>query len=137
MPIIIDLGAVQNWIIGGALVVCSYAAWQARKSAIACLDKIEAVRHETNSMRAALELASRAEGRLAGRQEMREETAAARATAKETKRADDIADAETHAKVVAADPSVISAPPAAIALTIAAAATEAPAPTAGVADERK
>lgn len=46
-----------------------WLAWAAAKSANVAVEKIEEVRHETNSMRTALEAAKKAEGRLEAQQE--------------------------------------------------------------------
>jgi len=102
--VVIDIGELSQWFIAIAAAFVVYKVWRAEGKVSEIREDISKVRHETNSMRSALELASRAEGRLAGRQEMREETAAAKITAKETVRTDAVADAETAAKVHAANP---------------------------------
>lgn len=53
---VIDLGDVPQWI---AALAAAFAAWKSSRA----VTKIEEVRHETNSMRAALEIARVAEGR--------------------------------------------------------------------------
>ena len=102
--IVIDVGDVPQWFIAIAAAGVLYKVWKTEDHTANTLEKIEQVRHETNSMRSALELASKAEGRLEGRQEMRAEAAAAKETAKEVVRTDAIADAQTQAAVRAADP---------------------------------
>jgi hypothetical protein len=102
--IVIDVGNVPQWFIAIAAAAVVYKVWVSERHASDIVEKIEQVRFETSSMRSALELASKAEGRLQGRQEMREETVAAHEVAKETIRTDAIADAATHAAVRAADP---------------------------------
>lgn len=127
---VIDIGDVPQWFIAITAAFVVYKVWKLEKHIADSLDKIEQVRHETVSMRSALELASKAEGRLQGRQEMRTEMAAARETAKEAVRHDAIADAETQAKVMAADPAGIAA---SVGIIIADAART----TSGTIDERK
>ncbi len=112
--VIIDIGEVPQWFIAIAAAFVVYKVWRSEHKVSEIREDVSKVRHETNSMRAALELASRAEGRLAGRQEMREETAAARIVAKETVRTDAVADAETAAKVHAANPDAPLTSPAGI-----------------------
>lgn len=106
--IIIDIGDVPQWFIAMAAAGVLYKVWKTEKHTAESLGKIEQVRHETNSMRSALELASKAEGRLEGRQEMREEAIAGKIAAKDTVRSDLIADAETAAKVRAADTAPVN-----------------------------
>ena len=117
--IVIDIGEVPQWFIAVAAAFVVYKVWRAESKISEVREDVSKVRHETNSMRSALELASRAEGRLAGRQEMREETAAAEIVAKETIRTDAVADAETAAKVYAANPDASSTSPVAITVTAA------------------
>ena len=105
---LIDIGDVPQWFIAIAAAAVAYKVWKTNSRMDDVVEKIERVRHETNSMRASLELASKAEGRIQGRQEMRDEIAIARDVAKEVVRADAIADAQTSAAVRAADPE---APP--------------------------
>ena len=124
--VVIDLGDVPQWFIAIAAAGVLYKVWQTEKHTSDSLDKIEQVRHETNSMRSALESASKAEGRLEGRQEMRAETAAAKETAKEVVRTDAVADAETAAKVRAADPSAQVATPTPVAVVTVGVDTPAP-----------
>jgi len=109
---------VPQWFIAVAAGFVVYKVWKSEKKIGEIREDVGKVRHETNSMRSALELASRAEGRLAGRQEMREETAAAKIMAKETVRMDAVADAETAAKVYAANPDASLTSPVAIAEAI-------------------
>ena len=109
---------MPQWFLAVAAGFVVYKVWKSEKKIGEIREDVGKVRHETNSMRSALELASRAEGRLAGRQEMREETAAAKIMAKETVRMDAVADAETAAKVYAANPDASLTSPVAIAEAI-------------------
>src|SRR3990167_3558876 len=113
--VVIDIGELSQWFIAIAAAFVVYKVWRAEGKVSEIREDISKVRHETNSMRSALELASRAEGRLAGRQEMREETVAA----KEIVRTDAVADAETAAKVHAANPDAPLTSPVAITVTAA------------------
>ena len=124
--IVVDIGSVPQWLIAGAAAVGLYKIWKAEGKVGLVLEKVEQVRHETNSMRGALELASKAEGRLEGRQEMRVETAAAKDAAKEAARADTIADAQTSAAVRAVDPTAPSVSPTPVAVVTVAGDTPTP-----------
>ena len=118
--VIINIGDVPQWFIAIAAAFVVYKVWRSADRIVEIRDDIGKVRHETNSMRSALELASKAEGRLEGRQEMREETAAAKTKAKEALRTDAVADALTAAKVRAADPdAMIPAPTPVAVVTVA------------------
>lgn len=121
--IVIDIGDIPQWFIAIAAAFVVYKVWISEKHTADLLEKIEQVRHETTSMRSALEMASKSEGRLEGRQEMRAESIAARETAKDVVRHDAIADAETQAKVKAADPLRPVSYPAAVGVIIAEAAS--------------
>jgi len=114
--VIIDIGNVPQWFIAVAAAALAYKVWRTDNKTTDVLGKIEQVRHETNSMRSALELASRAEGRLQGRKEMRDEAVASRAEAKEVVRTDAIADATTSAAIRAADPDAKVASPKPVAI---------------------
>ena len=131
--IIIDIGNVPQWFIAIAAAGVLYKVWVSEKHTAEALTKIEQVCHETISMRAALELASKAEGRLVGRHEMREEMAATITAEKETVRHDAVADAETQAQVRAADPDGLKSFPASVGIIIA----EATKITSDTTDERK
>ena len=109
--IIIDIGNVPQWFIAIAAAFVVYKVWKSAGGIVEIRDDIGKVRHETNSMRSALELASEAKGRLEGRHEMREEVAAADVVAREAARTNAVADAETAAKVRAADPNAPAATP--------------------------
>jgi hypothetical protein len=61
-----DIGTVPQWITA---LVSLAVYWKARNAA----KEISLVHHETNSMRAALEVAKKAEGNLEGRKELRGE----------------------------------------------------------------
>jgi hypothetical protein len=120
--VLIDIGNVPQWFIAGAAALGLYKVWKSERHIVEVLEKIEQVHYETKSMRSALELASRAEGRLAGRQEMRVEVAEAKETAKEVARTDAVADAKMHADVLAADPNSLTMFPASVGVIIAEAA---------------
>lgn len=97
--IVIELGDIPQWIIAFVAAAGLYKAWRAEVSATLAVKKIEEVRHETNSMRAALE----AEAKASGKQERNDELAAEKALV----RSDSVADAEAAAKVRVADSSII------------------------------
>ena len=104
----IDLGDLPQWVIALVAAIGMWKSWKAEKhamdaasAAVIAVAKIEEVRHETNSMRAALELAKLAEGR----KQVHDEIAEAASTVKDAKdnaRAEIVADAEAAAKISAA-----------------------------------
>lgn len=98
----IDFGDVPQWIIAIVAGIGMWKSWKAEQHALIAVAKIEEVRHETNSMRAALELSKIQEGR----KQVHDETAAAASAAKETKednRVEAVADAKAAAEVRASD----------------------------------
>lgn len=85
---VIALGELPAWILSITGVVNFWFIWSLHK-------KTELIHKETNSMRAALEVAAKAEGKLEGKEAAILEVA----TAKETQRMDAIADAKAAAEV--------------------------------------
>lgn len=89
---VVNLGDVPAWILSIAAVVNIWMVWSLHH-------KTELIHKETNSMRAALELAAEAKGKLAGEQLAHEAIDVAKVAA----RNDAVADAEAAAKVRAAE----------------------------------
>ena|SRR3990172_3611466 len=95
----IDLGNLPSWIVALVAAGSFWKSWKAEKSAKIAVTKIEEVRHETNSMRAALEAAKFKDGKIEGRAQVQAELA----EAKELVRTDAVADAHAAADVRAAE----------------------------------
>jgi len=95
----IDLGNLPSWIVALVAAGGFWKSWKAEKSAKIAVTKIEEVRHETNSMRAALEASKYKDGKIEGRAQVHAELA----EAKELVRTDAIADAHAAADVRAAE----------------------------------
>jgi hypothetical protein len=74
-PVVVDLGELPGWIIAIIAGMWLWKSWRADHKLIGVANDLAAVKHETNSMRAALEAAKLAEGNLAGRKELHAELA--------------------------------------------------------------
>lgn len=96
--ITIDLGNFPSWIVALVAALGFWKSWRAEKQAKIAVAKIEQVRHETNSMREALEASKFKDGKLEGRAQVQAELA----EAKELARTDAVADAYAAADVRAA-----------------------------------
>jgi hypothetical protein len=104
----IDLGELPQWIIALVAAGGLWKSWKAEqhaaiaaKAALASAEQIGLIHKETNSMRAALELAATAKGELAGREKLTAELAGQGEADKATVRTNAIADAESEAKIEA------------------------------------
>jgi len=74
-PIVLNLGDLPGWIIAAVAAAGLWKSWRAERKLTVVANDVAAVKHETNSMRAALEAAKLAEGNLAGRKELHAELA--------------------------------------------------------------
>jgi hypothetical protein len=97
--IVISLGELPQWVIAVVAATGLWKSWRVEQHMVAVARDMHDVKHETNSMRTALEAAKLAEGKLVGRRELRDELASSDAQTKEVTRAAAISDAETAAKV--------------------------------------
>lgn len=95
----VNFGDAPAWILSIAAVVNVWMVWSLHHKAGLIHKDTELIHKETNSMRAALELAAQAKGKLEGEQMAHE----ALGVAKEAARKDSVADAEAAAKVRAAE----------------------------------
>jgi hypothetical protein len=102
----VNLGELPQWVIALVAGVGLWKSWRIEQhvAAVAASTHDTAadmrdVKHETNSMRTALEAAKLAEGKLAGRRELHAEIAEQSITDKATVRTDAISDAETADKI--------------------------------------
>lgn len=96
--ITISLGDLPQWVIAIVAAGGFWKAYNAEKHAREAVGKIEEVRHETNSMRTAIEASKLAQGKREGRAEVRDEIAAEKVVQRE----DAVADAATAAKIAGA-----------------------------------
>lgn len=92
--ITINVGELPAWVLSIAACVNIWMVWSLHQ-------KTELIHKETNSMRAALEVAAEAKGKLEGVKEGVLSVASAKAEA----RADQLADAETAQKIQSIPPS--------------------------------
>jgi uncharacterized protein YqgV (UPF0045/DUF77 family) len=102
----INLGELPQWVIAIVAALGLWKSWRIEKhmaevalQTTATATDMRDVKHETNSMRTAIEAAKLAEGILAGRKEAHEEIATQAAVDKQAVRTDAISDAETAATI--------------------------------------
>jgi hypothetical protein len=84
-PIVLDIGEFPGWIIAGIAALGLWKSWRTERKLAGVAQDVAAVKHETNSMRTALEAAKLAEGNLAGRKELHAEQAITAAEQREAK----------------------------------------------------
>lgn len=91
----VNLGDLPQWIIALVAAGGLYKAAKAEQHALVAVAKIEEVRHETNSMRAAIEASQYKDGKAEGRRQERENIA----NAADAVRSEAVADAATKAEI--------------------------------------
>ena len=84
-PVVVQLGDIPQWVIAVIAAAGLWKSWKAERNSATAAElsastavDVAAVKHETNSMREALEEAAKARGILEGRKQKLDEQSAAR-----------------------------------------------------------